>query len=511
MHITILNKNTCKGMDQETKDWLKSCLQYEDVFWKQGRFKKEPQKYVKYLVDAQGRFLAGYIPKLVEIAKIQKKEIKWEGGELLSKTLYVATPNLPGITFREDQIRLIDNALDLSRGILKAPTRTGKTVIAAGVISALGSPKTLFLVHTKDLLEQTAEEYQKFEFDVGIMGGGFAHGWKRTITVATRQTFIKHVFDIEPDYFDLIIVDEAHHVIDFNGQYGKILLHLEPLVKLGFTATMPEKEKDRIILEGLIGPKIGEVTDEEAQEKGILAKTKVKLYKIPQDTSGALMESYAQAYRDLIVCKRSRNKLIVDIAKEYIDDDNTVLIIVRRVAHGFYLKDIFEKFYPNIEVPFLCGGIDSESVADIKRTKGQIKTLGIKYGSSYGKEKERVQNKIVKLEYYLKDLQDLKKKIQQNSEKRSEFKHKLNNREIKCIIATNIFNEGVNIPTLNTIILAGAGKSETQTIQSGSRAFTKSPGKEYGTLVDFFDPNHSTFVAHFGHRISMYFEVGWLG
>ncbi len=509
MKITILNRNNCKGEDQETIDWLRSVLQYPSIWYKRGPFKSEPVPYTKYLVDTKGRFVAGFIPKIIETAEIQKKTILWSGTDKLNGYLHTVDPLLPTITFRDDQKRLIANAISKKRGILKAPTRTGKTVIAAGIISALKQPKTLFLVHTLDLWEQTEEEFKKFGFNVGMMGGG-RYEPNADVTIATRQTFVNRITSHPIHFFDLVIVDEAHHAIDFDGQYGQILQHLQPAFKLGFTATMPEKEGDKLVMEGLIGPMIGEVTQEEATELDLLAETKVRICKVPKDPLNSGITTYKRAYPELVVMKRSRNKLIMNIAKEYLDKNETVLIIVRRVQHGFYIQDMFKTFMPNLEVPFLCGGIDSESRGETDRVFDLINIVDQQLKYSYGKERDKQIARKEQYTLYRSELKKLDQKVKENSKKRGEYKEKLNNREIKCIIATNIWNEGVNIPTLNTIILAGAGKSETQTIQSGSRAFTKSERKDYGTLVDLFDPNYSTFIEHFGHRISMYCELGWM-
>ena len=510
MIITVLNRNNCKGEDKETIDWLRSVLQYPDVWWKKNYMgHMKPQKIVRYMVDVRGRFLSGFIDKVRETNRIQGKDLTIKNYSLLHEGLKYATPSLPGITLREDQLRLIEDAKKRRSGLIKAPTRSGKTVVAGGLISCLPNSRALFIVHTLDLLEQTVKEFKKFGFNVGAMGGGKVEA-SRMVTVATRQTFIKGLHTCPIDLYDLVIIDEAHHVVKLDGQYAKILNHLEPAIKIGFTATEPEKEGERLVMEGLLGPKIGELTQEEAKELKIIAETKVKIYTIPKDPLAHGIKTYKEAYPELIVRKRSRNKFIMDIAKEYLDNDETVLIIVRRVAHGFNIQDMFKKFMPDIEVPFLCGGIDSDSLTEMTRVKAQIKKLETSISFKHGKEKEEAKNSIYDLTTYLDTLKKMKDRIKDNSLRRGEYKDKLNNREIKCIIATNIFNEGVNIPTLNTIILAGAGKSETQTIQSGSRAFTKSPGKEYGTLIDLFDPNYVGFVEHFGYRIAMYCSLGWM-
>jgi len=488
MIFEILDHTTSKAVDTEAQKIVKSILQYPDIFWKNGPYRKTPKNTTKFLVDRNYRFLTGFMPKIKEILKDKRITITITDYRQQDEFTTIL-PCLPDITLRADQERLIQDALNKRRGVLKAPTRTGKTVIAGALISCLPETSILFLVHTLDLLSQTAEEFRKFGFSIGIVGNS-SRETGYPITIATRQSLANMLYELSIDEYDIIIVDETHHVSTIEGQYGKILAHFNAPFKLGFTATLPEKKKEKMILEGLIGPVIGEITQEEAKELGVLAETKVRICKVPEDPVASNFTTYHDAYRELIVRKRSRNKFIMDLARKELDEGKTVLIIVRRVAHGFYIKEMFEKFLPDVEVPFLCGNIDSETQVEIKRLKGQRLNENMKE--------------------YLDALIELKNKIQENSKNRNLFRKKLNERKIKCIIATRIWNEGINIPTLNTIILAGAGKSETETIQSGSRAFTKAENKEHGLLIDLFDPNYKSFVTHFGHRISMYCDLGWI-
>ena len=84
------------------------------------------------------------------------------------------------------------------------------------------------------------------------------------------------------------------------------------------------------------------------------------------------------------------------------------------------------------------------------------------------------------------------------------------NKEIPAVIATTIWNEGINIPTLNVLINCGGGKSEIRAIQTASRSLTAIEGKEVGYIVDVFNPLHRSFIDHFGHRVSLYCEKGWM-
>ena len=82
--------------------------------------------------------------------------------------------------------------------------------------------------------------------------------------------------------------------------------------------------------------------------------------------------------------------------------------------------------------------------------------------------------------------------------------------EGKIVIATTIFGEGVDIPALDMVINAAAGKAEVQTIQFGGRALRKAKGKIKGKIVDFWDEGNRHLSNHSYERYNLYKEHGWI-
>jgi superfamily II DNA or RNA helicase len=97
-----------------------------------------------------------------------------------------------------------------------------------------------------------------------------------------------------------------------------------------------------------------------------------------------------------------------------------------------------------------------------------------------------------------------------SSNEREDLKDKLNKKQIKGLIASTIWKEGVNIPSLNVLILACGGKSEVALLQYIGRGLRKTDDKSDVIIYDFFDPSNWHFVNHFGERISLYCENEWL-
>jgi superfamily II DNA or RNA helicase len=461
-------------------------LSYEKEYWRKGRHGMERNSYRAKFIQGN-TFLTGFIPRIIEIAKTQ--ELNVELKETIFNLLF-SKPFLKEAELRQDQEFLIQKIIKNKRGLIVAPARTGKTVICAGLINAAPKEaKILFLAHTIDLILQTVDEFKRF----GVEEVGELWGKKKEVDarvlVSTHQSFIKGRETVGNRKFDMVIVDEAHHIKTLNSNYGKILLNINAPYRIGFTAT-PEKTKEaEMTVEGLLGPIIGEVTLETAIELNIMAKPKLKILRAPVAPTISEAGTFSEAYEIGVINNRGRTRLIVNITKEYLEKGETVLILVKRIKHGFRLKEVFDLLLPQYEVPFICGGIDSDTQKEI--TKLQKKT-----------------DKKAKVE--LEELLTLRRKVQEMSDERSEYRKKLNKREIKCAIVTSIWNEGVNIPTLNVLINAAGGKSEINTIQMGSRSLTKTEGKEEGIIIDFFDSGYWKLIEHFGERISTYIEQGWL-
>jgi superfamily II DNA or RNA helicase len=124
---------------------------------------------------------------------------------------------LRGIILRDYQLEAIDRALKTQTGVLELPTGSGKTEIAAALIKLVGV-KTLFLVHTQDLLRQTIKRFkERIGLEIGCIGDGEFDIEDKNVIVATVQS-IHRWLDTEPDKsrkfldsFQMLFQDECHH------------------------------------------------------------------------------------------------------------------------------------------------------------------------------------------------------------------------------------------------------------------------------------------------------------
>ena len=427
---------------------IRPILSFPAVFYRDGLYKKERVEYQKSTMtkSKDGSIYYFYTGFLDRI----KSVLASRGIPCFIEGTIPKLPVYPQpITLRGDQVRLVQSILDGQRGTIQAATGTGKTVLAASIIHSFRKP-TIFIVHTLTLVRQTAEEFKRFGLKNITSYTGEEKDLSGDIVVGTIQSFHKvpHLLS----KFDVAVVDECHHISTFTGTYARVLRRLPCTVRIGLTATLPTTEEAKMTIEGLLGPNLDTFTLEEGISQGVLAKPIIKLIKIPINYRVKELTRYQDVYDAGVVNNRLRNETVINTVKPYIDEGKTVLILLTRIEHGENLKRIAQE--KGLQPYFVQGSTESEQREDIK----------------------------------------------------SAFK----NKDIKLVIATVVFKEGVNIPSLNVICNAAGGKSEIATLQSIGRGLRTTQDKKEVILIDFFDPSHYYLVDHFGTRLCLYFEEGWL-
>ncbi len=444
------------------KQFILPALEYYDEVWIQGQFRKRQKRTKCHALEGNRKndILTGFVPRIVEFCKNKGEliQITAQGTDIthlyMDRTTKMIENNLlPNITLRPDQCNLLAQAITYERGVILSPTASGKTIIMAALCShwiRQGITSILILIHTTTLVTQTAKVLVNFGMPVSQLRSGIFYDINNIITVATHQTYIKYTLDFQ---YDAVIIDETHHISDMQkGQYNTILRSLLTDRRIAFTATLPTKPKAQLALEGLVGPVIGEFTLDAAITQGIVAQPHIKIIKTPYSHEVRELNGYPNVYEQGIIKNRSRNKLIIKEAKDQILLGNTVLILVTSIPHGEELLHIANLM--GVQTVFLHGETDPD-------------------------ERELKRQQLI-------------------------------DRSLSIVIASNIWAEGVNIPNLNVVINAAGGRSELVTLQKIGRGLRVSEGKVGVLIVDFFDPSHKYLIDHFGHRVSIYCDNGWL-
>ncbi len=384
------------------------------------------------LISREGGFPAGLVPWLVtrlghEGIKVEVKDTRPAvTGALLFGHLTNSTD------FRPHQVEAITAGLEKERGIIHHPTAAGKTEVMIELNRRIGR-KSLVLVHRKDLLHQTAERFMQ-TLDVGkdvigIIGDG---QWEpRDITIATFQTLSLRLKErLEPvkkwlrEDIGQVHVDEAHHLPA--KTYERVMTQLfNARWRLGYSAT-PDKEGDletMFKVSSHLGPTIHRATSTDLINRGHLVPVDVFMVRVPP--SAVSYQDYAGAVKYGIVENITRNQMIGDIARKCAaSSTGPVVILVERIAHG-------ERLSWELGTDFVCG---TSPTTVRQRAWNALKT-----------------------------------------------------KSIKILVTSKIADEGLDIPPLSYLILAGGGKAPHVTIQRVGRGMRVSEGKQNLFVFDFLD------------------------
>lgn len=467
MIIKFLDQIYCQVIPKTDIQLIKSCLEYPAEHWKQGPFRMVKKTRTACLCDQRsGRFLAGLYPRVVKYCR--DNAIVADTQPLLD-TLRAGKPSLPGIDLREDQYVLLQKVDQYKRGLLVAPPGIGKTVLAGAIISQYPKSKAVMVTHTNSLFTQTIENFQRWfgEENVGVIGDSIYQPnrvnvvmSKTAFSICARDEDGKYPNEKYKGFFDLLastdvlIIDEAHHCGQLKGSYSDIFERCLATIRIGLTATPVQKKKEALVCEGFLGPIIGQLTIQEGMEKGLLAVPKVKLIPVPLNTAIGEYKSYRDIYKHGIIMNKARNRLIVKEAEERVANGETVLIMITDVVHeqGIMLQEMGRDIYD----------------LDIELVQGSTET-----------------------------------------ETRERIKKALQSKQARCVIATTIWREGVNIPSLDCVIWASGGKSDIATLQGLGRGLRTTDEKKTFTIVDFLDP-YKYLSGHTIQRLRVYVENGCL-
>ena len=352
------------------------------------------------------------------------------------------------------QEELIDIAIREKRGIIKAPTGAGKTLIMATIIKSLHHKKIVVLFNAKQLLKQTYQFLtEACDMDnIGFCcGEGFIYG---DIMLCTVQS-IEKILDTHLDFAEILLIDECHEFSKGKLTLAAIQAFPKALYRIGFTATPPTEDIPTHALEGSLGPVWEVTTTSELIEEGKLTEPIIQLIDRPYSASGAdEFFSYSEVYDNYIVHNPERNNLIKSIVEEIenTNENARILILTKSLDHGRTLEALLGN-----ECKFLEGA----------------NSLG-----------ERYQN----ISYF--------RKYEGNS----------------ILIGTKILQTGINIEEITHFINARGMKSEIATIQALGRALRRHESKEKVYIYDFLDKEkylkeHSTarkkYYKKEGHEIEI--------
>jgi superfamily II DNA or RNA helicase len=365
---------------------------------------------------------------------------------------------LHGVSFEypyDYQIDCMKAMLKEHRGVVEMATGAGKTEQSCLVMACLRIP-TLFLVPGKELLYQTRNRFAtRFGIpssEIGIIGDGnwLPNPWITVAIVASLYDALKagkqKVFELL-DKIDLLFIDECHKV--GSDSFYDVARECKAFWRYGLSAT-PMKRTDgaNLKLTAVTGPVIFKISNKELIERGVNCEAEIRLVPVrqPYIQKGT---PYKDAYKVGVVDNLYRNKLICGIASQLVEEGRHVLILVKEILHG---KQIDKRLWNFHSQSFLAH---------------QFIT---------GKEPMFVRQKAVK-----------------------DFA----NGEIQVLCSSPLFDEGIDLPAINVIILGGSGKSTIKTLQRIGRGLRKGDGKKL-IVVDTIDFTSKYLLEHSYQRVKDY-------
>ena len=327
-------------------------------------------------------------------------------------------------------------------GIVIMPTGTGKTFLASlwfkRILDLDPNAKLLFVCHNRDILSQANEkEFQGCLRHLDIDFGYYTAKIKefKQCTFATTQTLTRSLKEFNEDYFDYIIVDEAHHYQA--KSFKKVLEHFNPKFTLGLTAT-PHRMDNKDVFK-VIGKKVYEAKTSDAIKKGLLCKINYWSTDNDIDFSGVAWSGSNYNEKDL-------NRTIC--VKEY---DEAIL--------KEYNETLREKFQKKKTICFCATVEHTHRMADLFNKSG-IKAIGLT-----AKNKEGTKN------IWREGRANIIKGFKEG--------------DYDIIFVRDLFNEGIDIPSCDSIMMLRPTQSHTIFTQQIGRGLRTAEGKENVLILDF--------------------------
>ncbi len=340
---------------------------------------------------------------------------------------------------------------DRHRNLIVAATGTGKTFVAAFDFKRLRremkNPKLLYVAHRREILTQSQQAFRHVLRD-GTFGELYVDGHRpeegHHVFASIQSLSQLDLHELSPDFFHVVIVDEFHHAAA--NTYRKLLDNIRPKELLGLTAT-PERADGQTILDRFDGRIAAEIRIWEALERDLLCP--FQYFGIADGTDLSHLRWSRRGYdvtelQNLYTANHARVRLILQEAQ------NKVADLLQMRALGFCVSIAHARFMAE---QFCALGLPAVAVS----------------ADSADEERDRALRR-------------------------------LRERDVNVVFAVDLFNEGIDVPEIDTVLFLRPTESATVFLQQLGRGLRRSEGKNCLTVLDFIGQASSRFRFDLRYR-----------
>lgn len=389
------------------------------------------------------------------------------------------------------QERCVSMLVDFQRGVAVAPARSGKTIIGGHAVLRVveASDRPLRLLWICNTTEQKQQAIEALECLRPVRDK--VMGWVRHFS---------HVDSVPLETIDILVVDECHHApADFWTKAIKRCTSARWI--WGLTATPHREDGLWAAVEDIIGPVVAQVTPQDVASEGMRVVPSVEFHGVASED--CMLEEVERAVDDEWP---ARERVTLFRCKKTGEDIGEALEKARRqLTHQKAIELGLCKFEPRTGATI---AVARDAVA-----RGRI-VLVLVYSVEQGRAvMDGVEGSRIVFS---------RMKVREDG-RRAEIVDAFRSGHLRCLIATSLADEGLNVPRADCLVLAGGGRGVSKEMcaitgekratskieQRTARVLTAIDGKDGAEVHDFMDNCHGMLRAASWSRMKAYRMLGY--
>ena len=346
--ITIIADNSyskIQGLTPQQFKEIRKLLSYE-IDSQAAYFSNNRYNTTRYCIDKYGSYPSGLTFRVVDY--LEASSLKYEI-KVLGKASGKEVDHQPCITKEpyNEQIQALQTVSIFQRTTLCMPTGSGKSLVIALIVASMGV-RTLIVVPNLTLKEQLTADF-KSQF--------------RDLSHITILNIDSPLLETAKNY-DLLIIDEAHHVAASTYQKLNKTAWTKIHYRVFLTATpFRSNDAEMMLYEGIAGPVSYRLPYTKAIEQKMIVPVEAYYLETPKQVIHG--NTWSNVYREAVVENKPRNEAIAALLQSL--PQNT-LCLVKEVRHGWILSEL-------TGIPFANGSDDESRVYINQFANGEIKDL----------------------------------------------------------------------------------------------------------------------------------------